>query len=100
MFVCSLLDVFLVWSPVVSLSMSPTGDFLSSCHIDDLGVYLWANKSLYTHVDLKPLPADFTPRTIEAPSTSHRSQGMSTRTRLLETPRKSGNILDITLPVL
>ena len=59
----------------MSLSLSPTGDFLATCHVDDLGVYLWANKTLYAHVDLRPLPADYEPQVMETPSTSHRSQG-------------------------
>ena len=42
-------------SHVTSLSMSPTSDFLSTTHENDLGVYLWSNKSLYRHVSLKPL---------------------------------------------
>ena len=40
---------------VTSLSMSPTSDFLSTTHENDLGVYLWCNKSLYRHVSLKPI---------------------------------------------
>jgi len=42
-------------SHVTSLSMSPTSDFLSTTHENDLGVYLWCNKSLYRHVSLKPI---------------------------------------------
>lgn len=26
----------------VSVSMSPTGDFLATTHIDSLGIYLWS----------------------------------------------------------
>jgi len=37
----SLIDCFLVDSAAVSLTMSPTGDFLASTHVDDLGIYLW-----------------------------------------------------------
>lgn len=37
----SLIDCFLVDSAAVSLAMSPTGDFLASTHVDDLGIYLW-----------------------------------------------------------
>lgn len=40
-FLHSLIDCFLVDSAAVSLSMSPTGDFLASAHVDDLGIYLW-----------------------------------------------------------
>lgn len=40
-FLLSLIDCFLVDSAAVSLAMSPTGDFLASTHVDDLGIYLW-----------------------------------------------------------
>lgn len=37
----SLIDCFLLDSAAVSLTMSPTGDFLATAHVDDLGIYLW-----------------------------------------------------------
>lgn len=40
---------------VTSLAVSPTSDFLATIHSNDLGIYLWSNKSLYGHVSLKPL---------------------------------------------
>ncbi|KAF6718815.1 WD repeat-containing protein 36 [Oryzias melastigma] len=57
----SLLDCFLVAVAPVSVSMSPTGDFLATAHVDHLGVYLWTNKSLCGPVGLRPLPADYQP---------------------------------------
>lgn len=35
--------------------MSPSGDFLATTHSGQLGVYLWANRTLYAHVNLRPL---------------------------------------------
>ena len=64
-----MVDCFLVDSPATSIAFSPTGDFLASTHVDDLGIYLWSNKSLYSHVSLRPLPSDFTPSLIELPTT-------------------------------
>lgn len=64
-----LIDCFLVDSPATSISFSPTGDFLASTHVDDLGIYLWSNKSLYSNVSLRPLSSDFTPSLIELPTT-------------------------------
>jgi U3 small nucleolar RNA-associated protein 21 len=40
---------------VTSLSISPTSDFLATTHLQDVGIYLWSNKSLYGHVTYKPL---------------------------------------------
>uniref|UniRef100_A0A3Q3XGH5 Uncharacterized protein n=1 Tax=Mola mola TaxID=94237 RepID=A0A3Q3XGH5_MOLML len=56
-----LVDCFLVAMAPVSVSMSPTGDFLTTAHVDSLGVYLWTNKSLCGPVGLRPLPADYQP---------------------------------------
>ncbi|KAJ4919631.1 hypothetical protein JOQ06_002072 [Pogonophryne albipinna] len=57
----SLVDCFLVAMAPTSVSLSPTGDFLVTTHVDSLGVYLWTNKSLCGPVGLRPLPADFLP---------------------------------------
>ncbi|XP_048876461.1 WD repeat-containing protein 36 [Brienomyrus brachyistius] len=64
-----MVDCFLVDAAVVSLSMSPTGDFLASAHVDSLGVYLWSNKALYSMVSLRPLPSDFEPSVVVLPGT-------------------------------
>lgn len=57
----SLVDCFLVAMAPVSVSMSPTGDFLATAHVDSVGVYLWNNRSLCGPVGLRPLPADYQP---------------------------------------
>uniref|UniRef100_A0AAX7UBG7 Small-subunit processome Utp21 domain-containing protein n=1 Tax=Astatotilapia calliptera TaxID=8154 RepID=A0AAX7UBG7_ASTCA len=57
----SLVDCFLVATAPVSVSLSPTGDFLATTHVDSLGLYLWTNKSLCGPVGLRPLPADYQP---------------------------------------
>ena len=62
--------MFLVDSPATSLALSPTGDFLASSHVDDLGIYLWSNKTLYSHVSLCPLPTNHTPSLTELPTTA------------------------------
>ena len=43
---------------------------MASVHVDDLGIYLWSNKTLYSHVSLHPLPSDFTPVTVDLPTTA------------------------------
>ncbi|XP_059622050.1 WD repeat-containing protein 36 [Phlebotomus argentipes] len=50
-----MIDHFKLDVPCVSLSMSPTGDFLATAHIDHLGVFLWANKALFDHISLRAL---------------------------------------------
>ncbi|XP_068190775.1 WD repeat-containing protein 36 [Antennarius striatus] len=56
-----LVDCFLVATAPVCVSLSPTGDFLATAHIDSLGIFLWTNKSLCGPVGLRPLPADYQP---------------------------------------
>lgn len=67
-----LVDCFLVDSAVTSLSMSPTYDFLATCHLDDVGIYLWANKTLFSHVPLTALPSNYVPQLIDMPLTKKR----------------------------
>lgn len=49
------------------MSMSPRGQYLATSHADDLGIYLWSNLSLYSHVSLKALPANHQPKEIKLP---------------------------------
>lgn len=63
----SLVDCFLVEAAAVSVSLSPTGNFLASSHVDGLGVYLWSNNTLCSLVSLRPLPADYEPTVIMLP---------------------------------
>lgn len=72
-----LIDCFEVDTPVSSLSMSPTGEFIATSHVDDIGIYLWSNKTLYEHVSLQALPDDFIPMLIENPSTCSKTQAES-----------------------
>ncbi|CAG2106095.1 unnamed protein product [Medioppia subpectinata] len=62
-----LVDAFRVSTPCVSLSLSPTGEFLATAHSEEVGIYLWANLSLYTPITLRPLPEDFEPVLLEMP---------------------------------
>eukprot|EP01134_Creolimax_fragrantissima_P007953 CFRG7953T1 len=48
-----LLDWMRVPLAVTGLSFSPTGDFLSTTHVDSLGVYMWANMMVFSSISLK-----------------------------------------------
>ena len=50
------------------------GDFLCSTHVDDLSIYLWANRTLYSHVSLRPLPLNYTPSLFKLPNTALSSE--------------------------
>ena len=60
----TLVDHILFPSPVTSLTFSPTEDFLATSHVGDLGVYLWTNMTLYSHVSLRPLEAGTFPQNV------------------------------------
>ncbi|KAJ2994757.1 hypothetical protein HDV02_001333 [Globomyces sp. JEL0801] len=53
-----LIDCFKVPDVCTSLDMSPTGDFLATTHVNQVGIFLWANRSQYTNVPLTPLNDD------------------------------------------
>ncbi|XP_030370468.1 WD repeat-containing protein 36 [Scaptodrosophila lebanonensis] len=50
-----MIDHFRVEPPCVSLSMSPSGDFLATAHVNLLGIYLWANKTIFNQVSLRSI---------------------------------------------
>ncbi|XP_063221532.1 WD repeat-containing protein 36 [Bacillus rossius redtenbacheri] len=63
-----LVDCFQTESPCTSLSFSPTGSLLATTHVNYLGVYLWFNRTLYSHVSLKPVDPEAEPQLVDLPS--------------------------------
>jgi U3 small nucleolar RNA-associated protein 21 len=60
--------VFRVPAPVTSMTLNSTGEVLATIHVESLGVYLWCNKAIHTHVSLRPLPPDIEVEVISLPS--------------------------------
>jgi U3 small nucleolar RNA-associated protein 21 len=60
------IDWFGVKKPVTSMSLSPTLNFLATTHVDEVGVFLWANKMQFSHVILHPPSAK--PAIMDMPS--------------------------------
>lgn len=53
------------------MSLSPTGEYMATCHYDRRGIFLWANKAVYQqHLALKPLPPDYEPPVAALPQSS------------------------------
>ncbi|KAI9189913.1 rRNA-processing protein utp21 [Blastocladiella emersonii ATCC 22665] len=50
-----LIDQFRVDHVVTSLAFSPHGDYLATTHVDNLAVFLWANRSQFVNLSLRPL---------------------------------------------
>jgi U3 small nucleolar RNA-associated protein 21 len=66
-----LIDCFKFDNAPTSLSFSPTPEFLATTHVNELGIFLWSNKTLYSHVPLKQLSDDYEPvNAIEMPHTN------------------------------
>ena len=51
-----LIDWFRFSAPVTALAFSPKGDFLATAHVGNVGVFLWANKSYFSHLYLRAVP--------------------------------------------
>ena len=64
-----MIDQFKMPQICISLTMSPTGDFLATAHVDYRGVYLWANRSLFSHIELRAIKPDAEPPMMDLPST-------------------------------
>ncbi|KAF9583486.1 hypothetical protein BGW38_009350 [Lunasporangiospora selenospora] len=53
-----MVDIFKCDSIATSLSFSPTGDFLATSHVDNVGIFLWANRMQFTTVSLRSITDD------------------------------------------
>uniref|UniRef100_A0A6M2DGU2 Putative u3 small nucleolar rna-associated protein 21 n=1 Tax=Xenopsylla cheopis TaxID=163159 RepID=A0A6M2DGU2_XENCH len=65
----NLIDEFRVESPCTSLTISPVGEFLATTHVDYIGAFLWANRSLYTHVSLTAIDEGRESSFVDLPTT-------------------------------
>nr|XP_033332370.1 WD repeat-containing protein 36 [Megalopta genalis] len=54
----NLIDIFQVPDACTSLHFSPTGEFLATTHVCNLGIYLWSNRTLYSHISLQAVHRD------------------------------------------
>ena len=60
-----MIDCFLVESAVISLDLSPLHDLLVTTHVDELGLYLWSNVTLFQRNPYLPaLDPNFDPQQV------------------------------------
>lgn len=52
-----LVDAFPLRAPCASLAFSPTCEYLATATTDSFGVDIWTNRSLFTHVPTRHIPA-------------------------------------------
>lgn len=56
--------------------MSPTGDFLATAHVNYLGLFIWANKTLFSHISLRSIDPHSEAPLIELPSTESNERNL------------------------
>lgn len=77
-----------------SLTMSPTGDFLATAHVNYLGLFLWANKSLFSHISLRAINPDAEVPLLDLPtSMENASDALNDEMDLLAI--ETGEMLDL-----
>jgi U3 small nucleolar RNA-associated protein 21 len=65
-----MVDIFKVENVVTSLTFSPTGDYLATAHVDNVGLFLWANRTQFTNVPLRSIGDDEEVQLLALPSLS------------------------------
>jgi U3 small nucleolar RNA-associated protein 21 len=80
-----LIDCLKFDSAPTSICFSPSSEFLATTHVNDLGVYLWSNKTLYSHVPLRQLPDDFEPmEQIRLPNTNSHLNASNDENKIMD----------------
>lgn len=83
----------------ISLTMSPTGDFLATAHVNYLGLFLWANKTLFGHVALRSINPASEPPLLDLPTAMDGADGGEALTSQLDSlalqDDDGGELLDI-----
>ncbi|KAF7731227.1 hypothetical protein EC973_000643 [Apophysomyces ossiformis] len=64
----AMVDIFRVENIVTSISFSPAGDFLATSHVDNVGIFLWANRCTFAHVSLQNITDDEEAKVLSLPS--------------------------------
>ncbi|KAL4210717.1 hypothetical protein CU097_012847 [Rhizopus azygosporus] len=64
----SMIDIFRVEDIVTCLAFSPEGDFLATAHVDNNGIFLWANRTQYSNISLRHITDDDEAQLLDLPS--------------------------------
>ncbi|KAI9255740.1 Utp21 specific WD40 associated putative domain-containing protein [Phascolomyces articulosus] len=86
----TMVDIFRVEDVVSSLSFSPTGDFLATAHVDNVGIFLWANRTQFANISLHSIADEEVTEILELPSLA----GMDEQDEELEPPTQLGEDLN------
>ena len=64
-----MIDSFRVPSVCLSVTFSPTGEYLATAHENSLAVSLWTNKTIYAATTLRPIDPNEEPAVLKLPGT-------------------------------
>ncbi|KAI8062716.1 Utp21 specific WD40 associated putative domain-containing protein [Gongronella butleri] len=64
----TMVDIFKVQDVVTSLTFAPSGEFLATAHVDNVGIFLWANRCQFTNVSLHSISEDEQVQLLSLPS--------------------------------
>lgn len=71
-----LINAVRVESPCTALAFSDTGEFLATAHADSVGIDIWNNRTLFTHVPTRLLKEDEISSAVAATSSGENGQGI------------------------
>lgn len=63
-----MIDIFKVEDIVTCLAFSPDADFLATAHVDNVGIFLWSNRTQYANVSLRNIPDDYDVKLLSLPT--------------------------------
>ncbi|KAI7904599.1 Utp21 specific WD40 associated putative domain-containing protein [Cokeromyces recurvatus] len=64
----AMIDIFKIEDIVTCLAFSPDGDFLATGHVDNVGIFLWANRTQYANVSMRNIPDDYDVKLLSLPT--------------------------------
>lgn len=71
-----LINAVRVESPCTALAFSDTGEFLATAHADSVGINIWNNRTLFTHVPTRLIQEDEITPAIAPTSSGESGQGL------------------------
>lgn len=71
-----LINAFQVESPCTALAFSDTGEFLATAHADSVGINIWNNRTLFTHIPTRLLKEDEISPAIKATPSGENGQSI------------------------
>ncbi len=71
-----LINAVRVESPCTSLAFSDSGEYLATAHADSVGINIWNNRTLFTHVPTRLIQADEIAPAIAPTSSGEGGQGL------------------------